>query len=444
MKLKLENILKVASADIELGGLTVITGENDSGKSTIGKILFSILKSVNNVRQVDKNKTIQDIRRLLLLIKRLFINTSNESFELLEDLQLISIDLVENNISIEELCSNIEHEAKIRNFPTRRYAFLKDYTSQIKEKLLSLNKPEHAIINEFNAISKSEFMETINSFGKKYSSITFYDDTTYTDGSEFSVVLEKGVINSTNNIRLNGNFSIEDVTYIESPVYLHILNALAMSSSTIVSPSLLGFYSSQRGNIPYHLKDMADKLLNPYDESPSLFDINNEYKSLIKIINNLIGGDFAVDKENKQLHFNREGYHIPTVSVASGIKSFGVLLRMLKTDCISNSKMLVLDEPEIHLHPEWQIKFCQLIIELVSIGIPIVVSSHSPYFIQGLRYYAAEKHIEKDVIYYMAAENKEGLSEFKDVTNDLNKVFSLLAVPLNNIMNIDEVRRKNK
>lgn len=36
MKLKLHNILKVADADIELGGLTVITGENDSGKSTVG------------------------------------------------------------------------------------------------------------------------------------------------------------------------------------------------------------------------------------------------------------------------------------------------------------------------------------------------------------------------------------------------------------------------
>ena len=59
MKLQLQNILKVESADIELGGLTVITGENDSGKSSIGKVLFSLLKATNNVKQVDKFKTLQ-------------------------------------------------------------------------------------------------------------------------------------------------------------------------------------------------------------------------------------------------------------------------------------------------------------------------------------------------------------------------------------------------
>lgn len=45
----MHNILKVADADIELGGLTVITGENDSGKSTVGKVLFSTLKAAKLV-----------------------------------------------------------------------------------------------------------------------------------------------------------------------------------------------------------------------------------------------------------------------------------------------------------------------------------------------------------------------------------------------------------
>lgn len=117
-----------------------------------------------------------------------------------------------------------------------------------------------------------------------------------------------------------------------------------------------------------------------------------------------------------------------------GIKAFGVLLRLIQTRCVSTSKMLVLDEPEIHLHPEWQISFCRIIIELVANGVPIVVSSHSPYFIQGLRYFAAAKGVEKDVTYYMAEQNEDGLSTFNDVTDDLNKVFTLLAAPLHEII----------
>lgn len=73
MRLKLRNVLKIKNADIEIGGLTVLTGENDSGKSTVGKILFSILKAANNARQIDKMKTISLLKSELGTLKRCFI-----------------------------------------------------------------------------------------------------------------------------------------------------------------------------------------------------------------------------------------------------------------------------------------------------------------------------------------------------------------------------------
>jgi len=35
----------IKSADIQFDGLTVIAGENDMGKSTVGKILFSEIRN---------------------------------------------------------------------------------------------------------------------------------------------------------------------------------------------------------------------------------------------------------------------------------------------------------------------------------------------------------------------------------------------------------------
>ena len=136
---------------------------------------------------------------------------------------------------------------------------------------------------------------------------------------------------------------------------------------------------------------------------------------------------------------------VPPVSVASGVKSFGVMQRLIQTDSISTFKMLVWDEPEIHLHPEWQIVFCRMIVELVAKGVPIVVSSHSPYFVQALRYFASAKGIEKDVKYYMAEESDETmLATVKEVTDDLNRIFTRLAAPLRDIMNVDAVRNSMK
>ena len=45
MRLSLENIGIIEKADVEINGLTVIAGNNDSGKSTIGKIAYSLTKS---------------------------------------------------------------------------------------------------------------------------------------------------------------------------------------------------------------------------------------------------------------------------------------------------------------------------------------------------------------------------------------------------------------
>ena len=45
MILELQNIGMLNNAKIVLNGLTVIAGENDTGKSTIGKALFTLIKA---------------------------------------------------------------------------------------------------------------------------------------------------------------------------------------------------------------------------------------------------------------------------------------------------------------------------------------------------------------------------------------------------------------
>lgn len=443
MKLKLHNILKIEDADIEIGGLTVLTGENNSGKSTVGKILFSILKAVNNVRQVDKMRTISLIRTELISLKRMFHRSEDTS--ILDDIQNLSLNIVDKLIDVNNLRQNLEIEAERRNFSSRMVAMIRSRLYRIEALIVKLDNPEVAVRDEFESIAKSEFMETLNSYGSMNSTILFHDDTTDADGSDIEISLYDGKVDY---VRLWGNSSLEDVTYIESPLYLHILNTLRLTSS-IPTTSLRGLPSYlRRENIPYHLADMADKILSSSDELSDLFNhdlFGTDYSSQLDEINSVIGGEFILNNKTKQLSFKENGHVVPPISVASGIKSFGVLQRLIQTDNISTFKMLIWDEPEIHLHPEWQIVFCKLIIELVAKGIPIVVSSHSPYFVQALRYFASAKGIEKDVKYYMAEESNETrLSTVKEVTNDLNRVFALLAAPLRDIMNVDAVRNSMK
>ena len=47
MKLTLKNIGKFNNAEIDLNGITVIAGENNTGKSTISKALYCVFKMLN-------------------------------------------------------------------------------------------------------------------------------------------------------------------------------------------------------------------------------------------------------------------------------------------------------------------------------------------------------------------------------------------------------------
>ena len=76
MILKLQNIGIIEEADINIDGITLIAGQNDSGKSTVGKVLYALIRGVNideNRFNSSKNEfiinRIRDIRNLLLRTK---------------------------------------------------------------------------------------------------------------------------------------------------------------------------------------------------------------------------------------------------------------------------------------------------------------------------------------------------------------------------------------
>ena len=63
MELKLNYVNRIKSADIKLNGLTVVVGPNNSGKSTIGRTLYSIVKAIANTKMVNEEDNDARLRR---------------------------------------------------------------------------------------------------------------------------------------------------------------------------------------------------------------------------------------------------------------------------------------------------------------------------------------------------------------------------------------------
>lgn len=437
MHLRLENINKVASADIRLNGLTVITGVNSSGKSTIGKMLFSIVKAKANSRESSRdNKGATLEKHLRTLYKRLngkFTRQENPIWDSLFPLPMRQLKdrllQIEGGEELTALLNERREAITKMNLSPRMTSLMMQDLENIGICLADTDNSAADLAAEMRYFVESEFMNKICSLGTETSSAFLEME----DETENIHVLFKN--DNVNKVLTRADIDLQDATYVESPLYLHMLECL-LSADTFRE---LGTQrrSSQR-MIPIHIKDLAEKI----DAKRIVGD--KEKTWLSDNLVSLTGGHFKFDAKTRRLVFEKEGIAFSPINVASGIKSFGLIQMLLETNVISDNKVLIWDEPENHLHPEWQVEFAKILVQLAKAGIPVLVSTHSPYFVQGIRYFSAEYALENFVNYYLAEERTDGLSDLRDVTDTLNDLFLKLAAPLNKIMNVDAARQKQE
>lgn len=436
MRLKFNNINVVRHADIQLNGLTVIAGENGSGKSTIGKLLFSIIKSLSNIETQKKDykrqtvsKYIESIyRRLSTVTTRIENQTFNQTFPLPSS-RLVNafMDIFNDEILDAETKTALYRDKiksmksvvdSIKDIPPRIKKLLEDDFKNIFICLKETDNNAADMATEIKYLIESEFMNRICSSGTTLSSIKFEID-------EFAKVELELCNDDVKSVKLNlgGTEALQDSTYVESPLYLHLLDAIR--SASMFREGVEDKFWGRNAMVPMHIKDLAEKI------AAVRFVTEGEEQQL-KVD---AGGYFKF--KNRSLYYEKDGVLYSPINVASGLKSFGIIQMLLETGVINEKKILIWDEPENHLHPRWQVIFASVLVDLVNQGIPVVVSTHSPYFVQGIRYFAAKENVEKFVNYYLAEQDDiSGLSDVKDVTNDLNQIFGKLANPLRDIMNI--------
>ncbi|WP_081314149.1 AAA family ATPase [Flavobacterium psychrophilum] len=126
-------------------------------------------------------------------------------------------------------------------------------------------------------------------------------------------------------------------------------------------------------------------------------------------------------------------------NVATGIKSFGILQLLLQKGKLNSNSLLIIDEPEVHLHPTWQVKYAEILVRLSKeFAIPILLTSHSPYFIEALEGFSKKHDYEKSTNFYFAEKNEDGLSsKIVDVTENISPILSSISEAFYEIQDIN-------
>ena len=405
MKLYLENFAKIKKADIELNGITVIAGENNTGKSTVGKALYCIF---NSFYDLDKKLNNEKVNKIMdIIYKSLITNLA------VKNIDLRIIEKFSHEISLEENLSKDELKDKLKKILQVSY-FDKLQDNEIEiiaEEIIQVNSITKESLNKavLNRYFSSEFKSQINNVNKE-------NDKTKLRLEIKNKILEisfekNSIIDIKNDININ-----TDAIYIDSPFVMDDINSYYRIKGT----------NNHRINLINKLTEKKqDSVENIFDEI-----INN--KKLENVISKL---SFVATGKFKDLDFDigyQEKDYIKPIYVSNlstGLKNFTILQRLIENGYIVENGLLILDEPEIHLHPEWQIIFAEILVILHrDINLNILLNTHSPYFLNALEVYSAKYKIEEKCKYY-SSELKNKNIIISDVTNSIDIIYKKLSKP---------------
>ena len=416
MQIKLRNIGMLEKAELNLNSLTLIAGENDNGKSTIGKVIFCIIKAINKYKdelQESKEHKLKERLENLFFFTRNIL-THNPVLKNTEDIYFLILDeytLEEKLLKLEELILTVRDKSDLKD--------IEKIEKVLKEIYIIKDEPEDDkkyIESALNKAFFSEFDSSILLNGKEDGQITLLENSLELINIRISKDNKLSLIEDVEPIQL------KDATFIETPLILNNHDLLIRSQSGLS----LNKRNIERLGIPYttlHTKDLFDKLKKI---SFSIF-LNDEFEdTILKEIQKIIDGNIVYDNKQRDFIYSKNEKAISIKNTASGIKSFGILQLLLENDILNQNSILIIDEPENHLHPKWQLKYAKVLVTLAKNGVKILIASHSPYMIEAIKRYSDLENLEESTNFYLA-ENSiiESRDRLEDIFKTLEEPFEI-------------------
>ena len=137
-------------------------------------------------------------------------------------------------------------------------------------------------------------------------------------------------------------------------------------------------------NYPEPVKDNVEFTRQLEDIGKRKSFIAKKHPEILEDFADIIGGEYVIT-QNDQLYYIPKGTRRKLTMVESSSSARAFLDLSFYLNCIAEKgDLLMIDEPELSLHPENQRRIARLFARLTNIGVKVFVTTHSDYIIKEL------------------------------------------------------------
>lgn len=401
----MRNIGKIENVEIVVDGITVIAGENNTGKSTVGKALYAAFHSGFRIDEQVRGARIDGVLRSAYMPNVAlraamrgreveFAEKLVDSFEKgkiysSKDVYALLMQYVQDERQIPSIQKYVED--------TFRDLQIDDttLTKKIVEGVFAFEF-DGQVNNLFSADKRGEVILTIRN-------------------EKYGIVFLNNSVSEINNLQK----LYTEAFYIDDPFVLH------NRRQGLLDVGLGGYRRVLRG---YLQPTGREDIVRSIRVTEVLQDIYSKLGAVCP-------GNIIV--ERGRLVYQDDESRINVDNLSAGLKSFAILKTLLQNGSLEYNGTIILDEPEIHLHPAWQIKFAEVIILLrKAFHLHILLNTHSPYFLDAIERYSEKYGVAEECRYYMS--EADGVyADFRDVTGHIDLIYKKLVQPLDDMDGIN-------
>ena len=432
--LYVKNFAKIKEAEIELAPFTLFIGDNNSGKSYLMTLIYGLIKDTYNIiNMIFKNKELVNSTEEYSKVK----NIINSYINSLHYNKLILEDEFEEDIKL--------RDDEIKEFINLFNALLNKNIKKVVNYIFNTNNDEIILENlkvnfdcymdKLFTIEKSKVidrnMKEINSISILYNDTgagyNFSEDNI--DYTSIMKIFINFIINTYFNTFYNSNISISEDNIYFLPTartgYLLLYTDIIKSSIESKYDAYALNKENQGNNL---LRTAIDFLLNFADlqyrkmKKKQYIHLRITHINIIKMLEtDIIDGKVDVDEETGSIYYQPNHVYNSGQSVfpmhlcSSVITELTPLILFLKY--YGYYKNIIMEEPEISLHPYLQQQLTRAFIKLVNSGKNVLITTHSDTIVQHInnmiKLNANEKERRKELMEKYKYDEDDIISEDK-------------------------------